>query len=44
VIHVERKGAGNEIQLEVNGKAIEGTVIPLPRPGTQEIQIVVRMT
>ena len=43
VIHVERKGAGNAVQLEVNGKAIEGTVIPLPRAGTQEIQVVVRL-
>jgi cellobiose phosphorylase len=44
VIHVERKGAGNEVQLEVNGKAIEGTVIPLPLLGTKEIQVVARLT
>jgi len=29
-IRVERKGLGNEVQLEVNGKSINGTVIPLP--------------
>jgi len=29
-IQVERKGPGNEVQLEVDGKLISGTVIPLP--------------
>jgi cellobiose phosphorylase len=28
-IRVERKGPGNEVQLEVDGKSIDGTVIPL---------------
>jgi cellobiose phosphorylase len=30
VIQVERKGPGNEVQLEVEGKSIEGNIIPLP--------------
>jgi cellobiose phosphorylase len=29
-IRVERKGTGNDVQLEVNGKPINGRVIPLP--------------
>ncbi len=29
-ISVRRKGSGNEVTLEVEGKAISGTVIPLP--------------
>jgi cellobiose phosphorylase len=29
-IRVERKGTGNDVQLEVNGKSINGRVIPLP--------------
>jgi cellobiose phosphorylase len=29
-IRVERKGPGNEVQLEVDGKSINGTFIPLP--------------
>ncbi|MCJ7624876.1 MAG: glycosyl transferase [Anaerolineaceae bacterium] len=38
-IKVERQGPGNEISLEVDGKAVEGTIIPLPRAGTQEVKI-----
>jgi hypothetical protein len=27
---VERKGSGNDVQLEVDGKFINGAIIPLP--------------
>jgi cellobiose phosphorylase len=39
IIHGIRKGPGNNVQLEVNGNALKGTVIPLPPAGTQEIQV-----
>jgi len=37
VIQVERKGPGNEIQLEVNGKSIPGNVIPRPPVNMKEV-------
>jgi len=43
VIQVMRKGSGNKVQLEVDGKAIEGTVITPPRAGTKEVQVTVRV-
>ena len=43
VIRVERKGPGNEVRLEVDGKSINGTVIPLPVEGTQAVQVVVQI-
>jgi cellobiose phosphorylase len=39
IIHVIRKGPGNDVQLEVNGTALEGTILPLPPAGTQEIRV-----
>ncbi len=39
VIRVERKGAGNGVQLEVDGKPIAGNVIPLPPEGTKEVSV-----
>jgi cellobiose phosphorylase len=38
-IHVVRKGPGNDLYLEVDGKVVEGTVIPLPSNGTKEVQV-----
>jgi cellobiose phosphorylase len=38
VIQVERKGAGNEVQLEVDGKSIVGNIIPLPVENTKEVR------
>jgi len=38
-IQVERKGAGNGVQLEVNGKSVEGNIIPLPEAGTKEVNV-----
>jgi cellobiose phosphorylase len=40
-IHVERIGSGNAVQIEVDGKAIHGTVIALPQAGTEEVHITV---
>ncbi len=39
VIQVERKGSGNEIKLEVDGKAINGNIIPLPVENTKEVRV-----
>ena len=43
VIQVERKGGGNETQLEVDGKPIAGNVVPLPASGTDEVHVLVRL-
>ncbi|MEW6403568.1 MAG: glycosyl transferase [Chloroflexota bacterium] len=43
VIRVERKGPGNGVQLEVDGKPIKGNVIPIPPEGTQEVQVRARL-
>jgi cellobiose phosphorylase len=42
-IHVERLGPGNEVALEVDGRPIEGTIVPLPPTGTQEVRVSVRL-
>jgi cellobiose phosphorylase len=43
-ISVKREGPGNEVTLEVDGKPIEGTVIPLPKEiiKTVKVKAVVR--
>jgi cellobiose phosphorylase len=43
VIHVERIGPGNSIRLEVDGKAVEGTIVPIPPAGTSEVRVMVRI-
>jgi len=43
VIHVERIGPGNNIRLEVDGKAVEGTIVPIPPAGTREVRVMVRI-
>ncbi len=43
IIHVERHGPGNEVELEVDGNPIQGTVIPLPVVGTHDVNIVARI-
>jgi cellobiose phosphorylase len=40
-IHVVRESAGNRLRLEVDGKAIDGTVVPLPPAGTEEVHVTV---
>lgn len=39
-IQVRRKGAGNQVHLEVDGKPIDGTVVPLPIEDVEKIQVV----
>ena len=39
VVQVRRTGSGNRAHLEVDGKAVEGTVIPPPAPGTREVHV-----
>lgn len=39
-IQVKRRGAGNEVQLEVDGKSIAGNIIPIPPENTQTVQVI----
>jgi cellobiose phosphorylase len=39
VIHVERRGPGNGVRLEVEGRPAAGTVVPLPPEGTAEVRV-----
>jgi cellobiose phosphorylase len=38
-IQVEKKGLGNEVQLEVNGNLINGTIIPLPDDKSSAVNV-----
>ncbi len=38
-ISVKREGPGNEVNLEIDGKPIEGTVIPLPGNDTSTVKV-----
>jgi cellobiose phosphorylase len=38
-IFVKREGAGNQVSLEVDGKAIGGTIIPLPEKETKIVKV-----
>ena len=42
-IRVEREGEGNAVRLEVDGKAVEGTVAPLPPEGSSTVQVAARI-
>jgi cellobiose phosphorylase len=42
-IHVVRRGPGNSLQLEVDGRAVDGTVIAPPPAGSKEVQVVVKL-
>jgi len=44
VVQVERKGLGNEVQLEVNGKPVKGNIIPMPAENTKEVRVRVTIT
>lgn len=44
VVVVERNGSGNEVHLEVNGKPIDGNIIPLPLDGTKEVRVHVTLS
>lgn len=39
-IQVKRKGAGNEVRLEVDGKSIDGNIIPFPAEDSRTIQVI----
>jgi cellobiose phosphorylase len=43
VIKAVRNGPGNGIKLEMEGNSLEGTIIPIPRPGTKEVRVNVRI-
>ncbi len=38
-IHVERRGGGNQVQLQVNGLPVTGNVIPIPAEGVREVSV-----
>jgi len=38
-ISVQREGNGNDVSIEVDGKPIAGTVIPLPEKGTNTVKV-----
>jgi cellobiose phosphorylase len=38
-IAVSRKGAGNKVSLKVDGKAIDGTVVPPAKDGKKEVKV-----
>jgi cellobiose phosphorylase len=38
-IQVTREGGGNEISLTVDGAPVDGTVVPLPEPGTAVVDV-----
>jgi cellobiose phosphorylase len=38
-ISVKREGSGNQVSLEVDGKSIPGTTIPLPDPNTASVKV-----
>jgi cellobiose phosphorylase len=42
-IQVVRVGEGNAVQLEVDGKVLQGTVVPLPAEGTGEVRVTARI-
>jgi cellobiose phosphorylase len=43
-IHVDRKGSGNTVTIELDGKPITGTVIPIPPAERNEVQVEVKIT
>ena len=42
-IRVVREGPGNTVRLEVDGKPVEGTIVPVPPGGTSLVQVVVKI-
>jgi cellobiose phosphorylase len=38
-IQVQRKGPGNQIRLEVDGKPLAGTLVPIPPKGSQRVHV-----
>jgi cellobiose phosphorylase len=42
-IEIERRGPGNQVSLNVDGKNVPGTVIPLPTAGQKKIEVLVAL-
>jgi cellobiose phosphorylase len=42
-ITVQRAGAGNTVSLSVDGKPLEGNIVPLPAPGQMEVTVKVTL-
>jgi cellobiose phosphorylase len=42
-IHAERVGTGNDVHLEVDGRTLPGTVVPLPPDGSTEVHVTARL-
>jgi len=42
-LQVERDGPGTEVALEVDGKAVPGTLVPFPAEGQNEVRVMVRL-
>ncbi|HTP06875.1 MAG TPA: glycosyl transferase [Anaerolineae bacterium] len=42
-IDVKRAGSGNAVALKVDGKALEGNVVPLPVAGTKDVRVEVTL-
>jgi len=42
-IRVKRTGQGNRVSLEVDGRSVVGTVVPLPADGAKEVQVAVTL-
>jgi cellobiose phosphorylase len=42
-IRVERSGPGMEVSLEVDGKSISGSVVPLPEAGVKNVRVLARL-
>jgi len=38
-ISIKREGTGNRVTLDVDGKSIEGNIVPLPRGGTKTVKV-----
>jgi cellobiose phosphorylase len=43
-ITVRREGPGNKVALTVDGQPVEGSLVPLPRPGTPEVTVLAIVT
>jgi cellobiose phosphorylase len=42
-IQVKRQGAENQVVMTVDGKVIQGNIIPLPPEGTREVQVSIQL-
>ncbi len=43
-ITVERQGGGNTVSLVVDGKPVEGNIVPLPAPGVKDVTVQVTLS